>query len=62
MSGDMSINIPNYMAFLYFPKNFTKDLSTYINDPGNYSKLAYVRITGESKYNLNLLFLFLIFY
>lgn len=53
-SGEMSMNIPNYMAFLYFPKNFTRDLSTYIVNRKNSANLAYVKMTRESKYYFNL--------
>lgn len=53
-AGDMSINTPNNMAFLYFPNNFTKDLTTYITNRENYENLAYVRIARESKNPINL--------
>lgn len=50
----MGINTPNDMAFLYFPNNFTKDLTTYINNRENYENLAYARIARESKNTNNL--------
>lgn len=53
-AGDMGVNNPNDMAFLYFPNNFTKDLTTYIINREYNENLAYARIARESKNNNNL--------
>lgn len=47
--GEMSINIPNNLAFLYFQKNFTKELTIYIDDREMYANLSYAHITKESE-------------
>lgn len=51
--GELSINVSNNIAFLYFPKNFTKDLTKYFDDKENYESQSYTILTKESKYNLN---------
>lgn len=49
--GEMSMNKPNYMAFLYFPKNYTRDLIKFIDDREHYEteSRVYVHLTKESK-------------
>jgi len=50
-AGEMSMNKPNFMAFLYFPKNYTRDLIKFIDYREHYDSesRAYVHLTKESK-------------
>lgn len=48
--GEMRMKDPNYMAFIYFPKNYTQDLIKYI-DRRNFDaeSRTYIHLTKESK-------------
>lgn len=50
--GEASMNVPNNMAFLYFPKNYTKNLIEFINNRGNHDNASqmFAYLTKESKY------------
>lgn len=48
-TGEANMNNPKYMAFLYFPQNFTKELITYFDDRENYEQLIYASINKDSK-------------
>lgn len=53
-TGEMRVDYDNYMAFIHFPKNYTKGLSRFIDDRENYDddqSMAYVHITKQSKWN-----------
>lgn len=52
-TGEMSINIPYHMTFIYFPKNFTSDLTNYFDDPEYYESQSYIFVSKESKYNID---------
>lgn len=45
------MNDPNYMAFLHFPKTYTRALAKYIDrrNDSNGELLAYARLTMDSK-------------
>ncbi|XP_050422032.1 ABC transporter G family member 23-like [Adelges cooleyi] len=42
--GEMSLNYPSYMAFLYFPENYTKSVQTFLADKGNYDVKSMVSV------------------
>lgn len=50
-AGEMSMKDPNFMAFLYFPGNYTKVLTNYIGDRKDieYDSQMYVHLTKESE-------------
>lgn len=52
-TGEMKMNNRNYVAFIYFPKNYTIDLIKYIDDRKHFDmdSRAYVHLTKESKLN-----------
>lgn len=47
----MSINKSNYLAFIHFPKNYTKDLMKFIGSREYYESESqtFVHVTKESK-------------
>lgn len=52
--GERKMINSNYMAFIYFPKNFTSELTKYIDyrkDIDNESEI-YAYLSKESKYDL----------
>lgn len=53
-TGEIKMNNRNYMAFIYFPKNYTIDLIKYIDDRKHFDMdfRAYVHLTKESEFNL----------
>lgn len=48
-AGEISMNKETYMAYLYFPKNFTQQFTTYMDMSENYKSLAYMRLSNNSK-------------
>lgn len=48
-SGEIHMNDPNYVAFLYFPQNFTAELTSYMDNSEYYDPLTYARLTMDSK-------------
>jgi len=47
------MNHKKYIAFLYFPKNYTSGLTKYINDRQYFDleSRIFVHLTNESKYS-----------
>lgn len=48
-AGEISMKNPKYMAYLYFPKNFTKHFTTYIDNNKNFEPSTYASLTKYSK-------------
>lgn len=49
-TGEKSMKDPNYMAFMYFPKNYTKGLINYFNHKNvDDNSRTYMHLTKESK-------------
>lgn len=51
-SGERLMNNRKFMAFIYFPKNYTSDLAKYIDDRKRFDMnfRAYVHLTKESEF------------
>lgn len=49
-AGELSMKDPTYMAFMYFPKNYTKDLIKYMDRRDfDGDTRSYIHLTKESK-------------
>jgi hypothetical protein len=49
-AGEMTMNNPGNMAFIYFQKNYTKDLIKYIGREEDLAESStYIHLTNESK-------------
>jgi hypothetical protein len=49
-TGEKSMKDPNYMAFMYFHKNYTNDLINYIDRKDfDEDSRTYIHLTKESK-------------
>lgn len=49
-AGEMSMQNPTFMAFLHFPKNYTTDLTKYIDrEDVDINSMVYVHLTKESE-------------
>jgi len=51
--AEANMNHQKYIAFLYFPKNYTSALAKYINDRQYFDleSRIFVHLTNESKYS-----------
>lgn len=56
-TGEASMNKLNYIAFLYFPKNYTENLIEYINNRENYDNMSrsFAHLTKDSEFHSILL-------